>query len=605
MTDKIVRIGGASGFWGDSAMSAPQLLYRDDIDYLVFDYLAEVTMSIMARMRDRDPQSGYAVDFVSVVMRRLIRDIVDKGVKVVSNAGGVNPRACAAALAAVAREAGVMPKIAVVLGDDLIDRADALRQAGTREMFSGEPFPDDVKSINAYFGALPIKQALDDGADIVITGRCVDSAVTLGPLMHEFGWGADDYDRLAAGSLAGHILECGAQATGGLFTDWDTVPDWDDIGYPVAECAADGSFVVAKPPGTGGIVTVPVVAEQMLYEIGDPQRYMLPDVVCDFTDVRMEQVGENRVRVSGARGYAPTGAYKVSATYQDGYRSTMALTIGGIDADAKARKTADAILKRTRRMFADMNLGDYKDTCVEIVGAEAMYGDKARVRAPREVVMRLSVSHQDKRAIGLFAREATSPGTSMSPGTTGFFGGRPKPSPIVRLFSFLISKADVPATVLSGEIENAVDIPSADGFADVEIVPPVPDDGPVVPTGPTVTVPLVRLAHGRSGDKGNSSNIGIIARKPEYLPLLRAALTSEAVAEYMAHVLEETSRVERFEVPGIDAINFLLHGALGGGGMATLRNDSLGKAYAQMLLDFPVEAPAAWGLAAEGGQAAA
>lgn len=604
MSDRIVRIGGASGFWGDSMMAAPQLLYGAELDYLVFDYLAEVTMSIMARHRERDPSAGYAIDFVTGVMQRLVRDIAAKGVKVVSNAGGVNPQACADAVAKAAAEAGVELNIAVVAGDDLTERAEAFAAAGVTEMFSGAPFPDQVKSVNAYYGAVPIARALDQGADVVITGRCVDSAVTLGPLMHEFGWAETDYDRLAAGSLCGHILECGAQATGGLYTDWDQVPGWDNIGYPIAECAADGSFVLTKPADTGGLVTERTVAEQMLYEVGDPQRYLLPDVVCDFAGVAMRRVGDDRVEVSGARGYPPTDSYKVSATYQDGYRSTMALTIGGFDADAKARKTAEAILKRTRRMFAEMNLGDYRDSLIEVVGAESMYGPNARVEAPREVVMRLTVSHDDRRALGVFAREATSPGTSMSPGTTGFFGGRPRPSPVVRMFSFLIPKSEAPAAVAMAGAATPVDLPTAGGFDSLAVPTAEPAAAPAPPAGPTVTVPLIRLAHGRSGDKGDSANIAIIARKPEYLPLIRDLLTPEAVAAHLGHLLAPNAQVERFEVPGIGALNFLLTEALGGGGMATLRNDSLGKAYAQQLLALPVEAPAEWDLA-EAGRAAA
>ena len=599
MSDKVVRIGGASGFWGDSAIAAPQLVHGVELDYLVFDYLAEITMSIMARMRARDPNSGYAIDFVTVVMQRLVRDIAEQGIKVVTNAGGVNPKACAEALQRVAEEAGVALKIAVVLGDDVVDRIEALRRAGTVEMFTGAPLPETVMSANAYFGALPIARALGAGADVVITGRCVDSAVTLGPLVHEFAWAADDYDRLAAGSLAGHILECGAQATGGLFTDWRDVPDWDNIGYPVAECAADGSFVIAKPAETGGIVTEATLSEQMLYEIGDPQRYMLPDVVCDFTGVEMRQVGEDRVRVSGARGYPPTDTYKVCANFQDGYRSTGVLTIGGIDAAGKAEKTADAVLKRTRRMFGMLNLGDYRATNVELIGAESMYGPNARVKDPREVVLKLTVTHDERRALEIFAREVTSPGTSMSPGTTGFFGGRPKASSIVRLFSFVIPKDQVVNRVWMAGEEWPVELPTAGGFDTASVKPALPAPAPAPPSGPTVTVPLVRLATGRSGDKGNNSNIAIVARKPEYLPLIRHVLTPAAVAEHLGHLFDGARRVERFEVPGINALNFVLYDALGGGGIASLRNDSLGKAYAQMLLDFPVEAPVAWGLSDE------
>ena len=258
MTDKIVRIGGASGFWGDSSVACAQLVRRGKVDYLVFDYLAELTMSILSVARAKSPDAGYATDFVDVAMKSVIRDIAAKGIKVVSNAGGVHPAGCAAALAKLAEEAGVKLKIAIVEGDDVLPRITELRAAGVREMYSGAELPQRILSANAYLGAIPIARALAAGADEVITGRCVDSAIALGPLIHEFGWREDDYDRLAAGSLAGHILECGCQATGGLFTDWESVPRWEDIGYPILECHADGSFVVSKAPGTGGLASLRV-----------------------------------------------------------------------------------------------------------------------------------------------------------------------------------------------------------------------------------------------------------------------------------------------------------------------------------------------------------
>lgn len=595
MSEKIVRIGGASGFWGDSGVGAPQLVRRAEIDYLVFDYLAEITMSIMARMRAKDANAGYAVDFVSVAMKQVIREIAEKGIKVVSNAGGVNPKACAEALRQVAEEAGVSLKIAWVEGDDLMDREAALRAAGTTEMFSGAPFPEKCWSINAYLGAVPIAKALDEGADVVITGRAVDSAVTLGPLMHEFGWSAGDHDLMAAGSLCGHILECGAQATGGLYTDYHRVPDWDDIGYPVAECHADGSFVLTKPEGTGGLVEAGTIKEQLLYEIGDPQAYMLPDVVCDFTEVKVEDVGENRVRVSGAKGRAPTDSYKVSATWQDGFRAVAMMTIGGWDAVAKCEKTADAILKRTRRMLAERNMGDYTETHLEVLGGEAMYGPHSRTRAAREAIMKLAVKHPDAKALSIFTKEIAPAGTSFSQGTTGFGGGRPKAQPVVRLFSFLAKKSDVPVRVVVDGQSFDVDVPSDGGFdpASIRAVEPVVAEAP---QGETVSVPLLAVAHGRSGDKGAHSNIGVIARRPEYLPVLRHALTAEAVGAYMAHVFDDAVKVDRFDLPGIGAMNFMLYGSLGGGGIASLRNDPQGKAYAQMLMDMEIEVPKAWGV---------
>lgn len=588
MSQKTVRIGCSSGFWGDSAIAAPQLVHGGDIHYLVADYLAEITMSIMARARARDPAAGFATDFVTVTMKRLLREIAQRGIKVVTNAGGVNPAACAAAIREMAAQQGLRLRVAAVLGDDLMAQADELRRAGTAEMTSGAPLPESLMSMNAYLGAIPIARALASGADIVVTGRCVDSALALGPLMHELGWAADDFDLLAAGSLAGHIIECGAQCTGGLFTDWDQVPGWENIGYPVVECAADGSFVVTKPPGTGGLVTRGTVSEQLLYEIGDPAAYILPDVICDFTGVTIEDVGENRVRVAGARGRAPTASYKVSATYMDGWRMTAQLTIGGIDAVAKARRTAEAVLARTRRMFQQMNLGDYRETRIEALGSEAMYGPHGRVPGTREVVLRLAASHAERLPLEIMARELISSGTSMSPGTTGGGGGRAKAQPVVRLFSCLVAKERVGIRVELDGAAMAVEVPTGT----VESMPApasLPAAPAPLPPGPRRSVPLIRLAFGRSGDKGNDSNIGIIARRPEYLPVIREQVTAERVRAYMAHAVQ--GAVHRFDLPGIGAVNFLLHDALGGGGIASLRNDPQGKAFAQMLLDLPVEVP--------------
>lgn len=593
---KTIRIGGGTGFWGDSAIGAVQLVKGGNIDYLVFDYLAEITMSILARAKAAKPDTGYALDFVTAVLRPLIRDIAEQGIKVVSNAGGVNPLACAKAIEALIADAGLDLKVGVVLGDNLSDRTDEFRARGVTEMFTGTPFPEKLMSMNAYLGGKPIAEALAAGADIVVTGRVVDSAVTLGPCIYEFGWTDDDFDRLAAGSLAGHILECGAQATGGIFTDWHLSKDWDNIGYPIAEVSADGSFVLSKPEGTGGLVSTATVGEQMLYEISDPQAYILPDVACDFSEVTMEQVGTDQVRVSGARGRAPTDTYKVSATFQDGYRAGMYISITGIDAIAKARKTGEAVLTRCRRMFRDMNLPDFTDTSIEVVGAEDYYGPNSRIHENREVILKLAAKHPETRALEIMIREATSSATAMAPGTAGMGGNRPKVSPVVRLFSCLVPKADVPVSIQIGEQKQPVSMRTQGGFDAANLNRPEPGET-VIPDGP-VTVPLVKLAWGRSGDKGNDSNIGIIARRREYLPLLRGALTEALVGDYFRHLWEgATPRVERYELPGIGGFNFVLRQVLRGGGIASLRNDPQGKALAQMLLDFPVRVSEA--LAAE------
>jgi len=588
--DKIVRIGGASGFWGDSSVGAPQLIRSGEVDYLVFDYLAELTMSLLAAARMKNPALGYATDFVNVTMRAVLRDAMAKKIRIVSNAGGMNPKDCAKAVAAIAAEQGLNVRIAVVTGDDVMRLIPELRQQGVREMQSGAAMPEKLVSANAYLGALPIARALDEGADIVITGRCVDSAVALGVLMHEFAWSATDYDRLAQGSLVGHILECGCQATGGLFTDWDKVPDWANIGYPIAECRQDGSFILTKPAGTGGLVTTATVGEQLLYEIGDPARYVLPDVVCDLTDVRMTQAGPERVQVSGARGHPPTPHYKVSATYLDGYRVSAQLAIVGFDAAKKARRTAEAILGRTRQIFAEHNFGDYSDIHIEAIGAESCFGPHARTENAREVVMRLSVRHPNKDALEIFAREIAAAGTSWSPGTTGAGGtGRPHASPSIKQFAFLLEKKNLTPVVTIDAREIAVEIPP--GEAAPQAAPAPSSDATPPVGGDTVELPLIRIAYGRSGDKGDTSNIGLIARSEALLPVLRAQVTERRVAEWLGHLVN--GEVRRYDLPGIGAVNFVCQAALGGGGMASLRNDPLGKGMAQILLAMPVQVPRA------------
>ncbi|WP_454765901.1 acyclic terpene utilization AtuA family protein [Cupriavidus campinensis] len=594
MDAKTVRIGGASGFWGDSSVGAPQLVCHGDIDYLVFDYLAELTMSILAAARLRKPELGYATDFVTVTMKGLIGEIAARGIRVVSNAGGMNPHGCAHAIAALAAEQGLSLRIAVVEGDDVTPLLPQLREAGVQDMQQGRPLPEHVVSANAYLGALPIRQALDQGAQIVITGRCVDSAVTLGVLMHEFSWHADDYDHLALGSLAGHIIECGCQATGGLHTDWESVPDWHNIGYPVVECRADGTFLIGKPPATGGLVNIATVGEQVLYEIGDPGAYLLPDVTCDFTEVALRQAGPDLVEVSGARGRAPNNAYKVSATYVDGFRCNAQLSIVGVDAVAKAERTAEAILARTRKLFAENGWGDYSRTRIEVLGAESCFGPHAATRHTREAVMRLAVMHPEKAALELFAREIAAAGTSWAPGTTGSAGGRSSPSPSIRQYAFLLDKGALAPTVVMDGVRTGVAVPSCSQAVPVApVAPMVPALAEPMGTGPaerdTVEVPLIRLAYGRSGDKGDTANIGLIARRPAYLPVLRAQATAARVADWLGHLVK--GPVTRYDLPGFEAMNFVCDSALDGGGMASLRNDPLGKGMAQILLTMPVRVP--------------
>ena len=581
--NKIVKIGCASAFWGDTSSAAPQLVYSGNIDYLVFDYLAEVTMSILAGAKMKNPDLGYATDYIKHI-GPLLTDIKKQGIKVISNAGGMNLKSCRNAVLEEAKKAGIELNIAIVEGDNLINQENMLRELPVKELETDKFMPKGIVSINAYLGAGGVTQALEQGADMVITGRCVDSAVVLGPLMYEFGWTAQDYDLLAAGSLAGHIIECGAQCTGGNFTDWHLVENFDDMGFPIVEVESNGNFIVTKPNGTGGIVSFGSVAEQFLYEIGDPRAYILPDVICNFTNVTIEELESNRVLVRGAKGLPPTDTYKVSATYLKGYRISIAVIIVGINATKKAKVSAEAIIKKTERMFSDNDWSNYTDTKISIIGTEATYGDNARHTQPREVLLRIMATHEQKEALILLSREIAQALTGMTPGFTNMLGGRPSVSPSIRLFCFLLPKENIRTTVEFNEKQFELEIwkTKSNNVNSKNTIFELSDN---IDT-PDTEVSLINLAYARSGDKGDHANIGVIARKPEYLPYIRNFLTPKRVAKYFSHVVK--GEVERWDVPGIGALNFLLKNSLGGGGMASLNIDPQGKAYAQQLLDIMI-----------------
>ena len=590
MADKTIKIGGATGFWGETDMAMAQFLREGDLDYIVFDYLAEITMSIMARARASDPKLGYATDFVSAIVKPNLKHLASSGIKLISNAGGVNPEACGDALRAVISEAGLDLKVVVITGDDLLNDLDRLEAMNASEMFSGEAFPpkEKIASANAYIGAFPIAAALAAGADIVVTGRCVDSAVTLGACIHEFGWSAGDLDKLAAGSAVGHLIECGPQATGGNFTDWEQVADsLHEVGYPIAEVWEDGTADIYKPADTGGLVNRGTVAEQLLYEIGDPAAYMLPDVICDFTQIQLEQVATDRVRMTHARGRGVPETYKTSMTWADGWRAGSTFWYVGRRAADKARIFADEAVTRTRRKLQAMGAADFDEVAVDIFGEENFWGSHAAVSDTREVALKVACKHQDARAVGLLLREMTGCALGAPAGMAFFAGARAKPSPVIRLFSVLVDKSALSIKLIGSEGETDFAPPATSKDVLPAEVGPIPE---AVSAENLIEVPLETLAWGRSGDKGDKANIGIIARKAEYLPWIAKVLTTDYVADRFAHFMTAPA-IDRFYMPGLPALNFLLHNALGGGGIASLRNDPQAKAYAQVLLDTPIAIP--------------
>ena len=582
--DKKVRIGCASAFWGDTSTAAKQLVEKGNLNYLVFDFLAEVTMSILAGAKKKDPQKGYASDFITQISP-LLEMIKQDGIKVLSNAGGINPIACKAMMKDAVEKAGIDMEIAIVTGDDLTPELQNLKKLGITEMESDSSIPDSCLSINAYLGAPAIAQALGQGADIVITGRCVDSALVLAPLMHEFDWKDSDYDLLASGSLAGHIIECGAQCTGGNFTDWKDIEGFHDMGFPIVEVEQNGDFIVSKPNATGGMVTFGTVAEQFLYEIGDPAEYMLPDVVCDFKNVTIKDLGKDRVLVSGASGSSPTDQYKVSATYMNGYRVAGTLVIGGKNAKEKGTRIANAIIKKVEQLLMDNNFGPFEKTSFDLIGTDSIYGPKNSKSESREIVLRLMATHKRKDALMILSREMAQAATGMAAGVMNYLGGRPPISSSIHLFSFLLPKDQLTIEIHSNKKTTPIIIATGGGHVPKKECGRVTPDTSIIEKI-TTSVPLIKIAFARSGDKGDHANIGVIARRPEFLPYIQNELSSDAVAKYFSHVLD--GEVLSWDVPGINGLNFLLKNSLGGGGMASLNIDPQGKAYAQQLLEYEI-----------------
>ena len=587
-----VRIANASGYWGDDPEALARQVRSGTVDYVTLDFLAEITMVILQRQRARNPSLGYAYDFVEM-LAPVLADVVHGRIRIVANAGGVHVEACRDRIAAVCREQGLAPAIAIVCGDDLLARVDELLAAGVplAHLDDGRPLAtvrDRVVAANAYLGARPIAQALAAGADIVVTGRTTDAALTLGPLVHELGWASNDWDRLAAGTVAGHVLECGAQATGGNLTDWQRTAPLD-VGYPVAEVAADGGFVVTKPAGSGGRVSRATVTEQLLYEIADPAAYLTPDVSADFRQLEVQAAGADRVVVSGARGRPPTDTLKVTVVYRDGWRAVGYALLSGPDILAKAERLAAMLWHR---------LGtDFTDRRAELVGYRSCWGAAAPDVEPNEGIFRAAVRDPDRTKVERFAHTLLGFALQGPPGL-GVFGGRPE---VQEAYAYW------PALVPRDLVRPRVEIVRGDARV-VDQLPAAPPDGATsvggeretrgepaaaaaIAAGPRRRVPLRRIAYARSGDKGDHANIGVAARSPAAFAFLRAVLDADRIRGHFGDRCG--GPVERYELPGLRALNFVLRHALGGGGTVSLRADHQGKTLAQGLLTLALDVPEA------------
>lgn len=447
MSSRTIRIGNGQGFWGDSIDAPIELFKTGNLDYLTLDYLAEVTMSIMQRQKLKNPETGYAHDFIDFI-ERILPDRENIKTRIISNAGGVNPKSCSKRLIQMAREKNQKMKIGIIEGDNIFDRIDELCALGVdfNNMDTGKEFSDirdKVTSANVYISSFTVAEALEAGAEIVLAGRVSDPGLTLGPAIYEFGWVEKNYNRLASGTLAGHIIECGAQCTGGNYSRWWEVPDPVNIGYPLVEVSSNGEFTVTKPDGSGGLVNLESVAEQVLYEMGDPKHYISPDVCVDFTSFLMEEAEENKVNVFGVKGNKATDTYKVAISYFSGYKASGQLTVSGPDAYLKAKKAAEIIWGKLEK--AGMS---YDDTSTEYLGLTSCHGTISEIPDQiNEVVLRLGVRDLDKAKVNRFGKEIAPVITAGPPGITGFTGGRPKAQPIVAYWPALIPKELINTTV--------------------------------------------------------------------------------------------------------------------------------------------------------------
>ncbi|MBI5267353.1 MAG: DUF1446 domain-containing protein [candidate division Zixibacteria bacterium] len=590
---KIIRIGNAGGYWGDDLGALKRQLEGGSLDYITMDFLAEITMSILQRQRKANADLGYAADFLDQLAECLPL-IVKKNVRVISNAGGINPIGMGRKIIEMARRMGLRIKVGIVYGDDIVNNLYELTAAGERftNMETSEDFfavRSRITSANIYLGAEPVVKALDAGCQIVVTGRVTDTGITLAPMIHEFGWAMDDWDKMAAGIIAGHIIECGAQASGGNITDWHDVKSFDNIGYPIIEMSKNGEFVVTKHKGTGGLVSEKTVKEQLVYEMGDPSNYISPDGIARFDTIRLKQVGKDRVKVWGIKGKPEPDYLKVSMSFDDGWKSSGEILVSGPDTYQKADVIAKAFWKRLDY--------EYEASLTEMIGSGTIWPDALGATESNEILLRFGVRDQSYDKVVRFGKALSTMILSGPAGMAVTGRGRPKPVPVIAYWPALLHRSRVSAKVLTigtsneeefFEISFPVRLHSSPKRAKKEeMARPVPK----VAKGKTVRVKLQEIAYARSGDKGDTCNIGVLARSPQIYQWLVGYLTPQLVREFFKGTTH--GKVLRYELDNLCGLNFLLEESLGGGGTKSLLIDPQGKTLAQALLQMPVEVPAA------------
>jgi hypothetical protein len=598
---RTVRIGAGQGFYGDSLLPVLDVAKYGDVKYIAFDTLAELTLAILEKGRKKDPSAGYTKDVVPM-MRNLLPICHERGIKLITNAGGINPKGAAEAVAAVAKELGLSLKIACVTGDDIYGRLDDLEAAGVSflDKESGQPLGairEKLLFASVYLGARPIAKALEMGADVVITGRTTDTAQFLGPMIYEFGWGEQDWDRLAQGIILGHLMECSGQVAGGnLQVGWENVPDLHRIGYPVAEVSEDGSFILTKPANTGGLVDVRTVKEQFLYEIHDPTTYITPDVICDLSTTQIKPAGENRVSVSGTKGRPAPPTLKALLGYSDGWMGEGYISFAWPKAYSKAKRAAEIVRARLAMQGVQP-----EEILEEYIGINSLWGKIAPEPTDEDLInevrLRMAIRTQNKKDCDVLAREFP-PLLLSGPPTASAVAGTPQARELMGLWSTLIPRELIePATrveVIAVEGSGAARPTAAPAVTmppiiDIEAatpdltMPPIIDFEAVLPK----RVRLIELCHARSGDKGDASDISLFANDERAWAIIREHVTLEKVAAYFAPVA--SGPVERWEVPNVMALKFLVHGALGGGAPRSLRSDNLGKTFASALLRMEIQ----------------